>query len=153
MVSGAESFHVHWRLHMLEIHAWKVVGRTDDLIIFAHGTKMNAATVEGTFRQCEGVSGVVVGGKGRERPFLLVEWESASVADEEKMRILETWIDRVNKGCAEMAKFRKELVVFANMDKKLVRNVKGGVARKASETIYAKEIEELYHRVSLPDGA
>ncbi|KAF2734533.1 AMP-binding enzyme [Polyplosphaeria fusca] len=123
---------------------WKPVGRTDDVVIFSHGKKLNASEREAALSACPDVAGVVVGGTGKERPYALVEWSHPAMTDAAKMERLWPWVERANRTCADFMRISREHVVFAVPAKPLLRNVKRSPVRKACEVLYADEIERLY---------
>ncbi|KAF2179124.1 putative AMP-binding enzyme [Zopfia rhizophila CBS 207.26] len=123
---------------------WKYVGRTDDMIPFSHGECLYVAEIEAEIAAHQGVSGVLVGGQGRAKPFLLVEWKDDDL--DQKTRLEQLWpvVEHANRRCSDLVKLTRELILFANPSKKLVRTVKGSVSRRESEQLYAEEIERLY---------
>ncbi|KAF1998814.1 putative AMP-binding enzyme [Amniculicola lignicola CBS 123094] len=133
-----------WLEHKTKPGAWKCVGRTDDLVVLNHGKKLNAIDIEMQLHRCPGVSGVVVGGKGQSRPFVLVEWADEKVDHPTKLQQLWPAIDEVNQQCVAIVRMQRELVVFTAPEKKLPRNVKGVPVRKLSESLYAEEIGRAY---------
>ncbi|KAF2125012.1 acetyl-CoA synthetase-like protein, partial [Dothidotthia symphoricarpi CBS 119687] len=125
--------------------AWKVTGRTDDLLVFENSMKLNAQTVEMSLASHPSVNGIVVGGQGRSRPFVIIEWANNEGEDITKLEQLWPEIERVNEGMVSGGvTILKDMILFATTEKRLPRNVKGGVIRKRSEEMYEREIEQLY---------
>jgi acyl-coenzyme A synthetase/AMP-(fatty) acid ligase len=133
-----------WVQHQTKPGAWKMIGRTDDLVVFSHGKKLNAAAVEMELGQCPGVAGVIVGGRQRARPFVLVEWEGEGGGDETRLDQLWAAMERINEGLSEFVRMQRELILPTGPGKKLVRNAKGGPARRASQALFAEETARLY---------
>jgi len=133
-----------WVQHKTKAGAWKMVGRTDDMVVFSHGKKLHTGAAEMELGQCRGVAGVMVGGQQKARPFVLVEWRDEGIDDETKLDVVWPVIQKLNESLSEFVRMQKELVLFTSAEKKLARNAKGGLARKASEALYADEIEKLY---------
>lgn len=143
-----------WRQHPSKPNAWKVIGRIDDLIVLSHGQKLNASAIEMELSQSPGVAGVVIGGHGRSRPFVLVEWKDDRKDDlvGEQARMDQLWaaVAKANQRCHELVKMQKGLILFTSPERKLARNAKGSPVRKTSEKLYGEEIEQLYSRWSGP---
>ncbi|CAI6333958.1 unnamed protein product [Periconia digitata] len=123
---------------------WKYVGRTDDMIVFSHGEDLYAAGVEKVISSCQAVKGVLVGGQGRAKPFLLVEW-IPEVGDEEKtLERLWPFVEKANGDCSPLVRLTKDLCFSVQGGKEFVRTIKGTVARRETEDAFAEEIERLY---------
>ncbi|KAF2202541.1 putative AMP-binding enzyme [Delitschia confertaspora ATCC 74209] len=123
---------------------WKYIGRTDDMIVFSHGEDLFVSDIEAEIAECPGVSAVLVGGQGKPKPFLLIEWKEDDVDDKTKLEQLWPYVERANKRCSDLVKMNPELVLFASSEKKLARTAKGTVARHESEKLYMEEIDRLY---------
>jgi hypothetical protein len=122
----------------------KTVGRTDDLVVFENSNKINAIDIELLFSSFPNVTGVVVGGRGRSKPFLLVEWKDSTVDDSEKLGELWPEVERVNETLSQSVQIQRDLILFTKREKSLLRNIKGGPVRSTNETLYKEELEQLY---------
>jgi hypothetical protein len=92
------------------------------------------------------VKGVVMGGAGREAPFLLVELDAG--IDEEKARE-ELWplVGEANSGVLREIRLREEMIMFTSKGKPMKRVFgKGTVNRRATIEEYKGEIDDLYQR-------
>lgn len=116
------------------------------MVPFSHGDNLYVADLEALIVSSHtGISAALIGGQGRLRPFLLVEWKNGVELDVRgKMQALKPIIDKVNERCSEPVRLGIERVLFTTEGKGLVRTVKGSVARRESETLYQEEIEKLY---------
>jgi len=123
---------------------WKIIGRTDDWIILKSSAKLNAVDVELRFASSPGVTGVLVGGRGQAKPFLLVEWEDSTVDDGEKLAKLWPEVERVNGTLSLSIQLQRDLVLFTKGEKPLLRNIKGVPVRSTCEALYRDEIEQMY---------
>lgn len=130
--------------HKTKPGLWKYIGRTDDLIVFSHGEDLYAADIEAELNAHPDVVAVLVGGQGRPKPFLLVEWKDNKVNEKAKLDQLWPSVEQANKGLSDLVKLSRELILFTDPEKKLVRTVKDTVSRKESEKLYAEEIDRLY---------
>jgi hypothetical protein len=117
------------------------------MIPFSHGENLYVADIEAEVTASHAdISAVQMGGHGKPRPFLLVEWKHGVDVDEKsKLEVLLPIIDQVNRRCSELVKLTPELVLFTRPEKALVRTVKGSVSRRESEELYKEEIERLYY--------
>ena len=119
---------------------WLFSGRTDDFVKLASLTKFSATHVEGKLMSVEGVTGVIMGGDGRDLPFLLVEMGEAGVAGE-----LWKLVDEINEKVARDIRVESEMVLFTKREKAMVRvGNKQTVNRRKTLELYAEEIDELY---------
>jgi hypothetical protein len=133
-----------WQQHPSKPNAWKMIGRADDLIVLSHGKKLNASNIEMELSRCRGVAGLVIGGHGRPRPFVLIEWKDDGLDEEARMGQLWPAIEKANQRCHELVRMQEGLVLFTSPERKLARNAKGSPVRKANEKLYWEEIEQLY---------
>ncbi|KAF2017909.1 AMP-binding enzyme [Aaosphaeria arxii CBS 175.79] len=125
---------------------WKYVGRTDDMVPFSHGEKLYVANIEAEIAAADSdISAVLIGGQGRPKPFVLVEWKGSMSDKSIQPQKLQPILDKVNERLSDLVKLRSKLVIFADSSKPLVRTIKGSVSRKESEKLYQDEINNLYH--------
>lgn len=117
------------------------------MIPFSHGENLYVADLEATMTSSHPALSVVqIGGQGRPKPFLLVEWKPhMPLSQKEKEAIIASLLQEVNKRCSDLVKLTSGLVLFTRPDKPLVRTVKGTVSRRESERLYEEEIDHLYH--------
>ncbi|KAF1973116.1 putative AMP-binding enzyme [Bimuria novae-zelandiae CBS 107.79] len=133
--------------HPTRPDAWKYVGRTDDMIPFSHGENLYVADIETEITTSHpAISAAQVGGQGRSKPYLLVEWstDSGSLSDAQKLHILQPVLARANERCSDLVKLSRDLILFTHAEKPLMRTLKGSVSRLQSEELYRMEIEQLY---------
>lgn len=118
------------------------------MIPFSHGENLYVADIEAEITAAHpAISAVQVGGQGKPKPFLLVEWKDvAGLAEMDKRELILPIINHVNRRCSELVKLTPELVLFTHPGKGLARTVKGSVARRESEELYKEEIERLYYQ-------
>ncbi|PBK63110.1 acetyl-CoA synthetase-like protein [Armillaria solidipes] len=116
---------------------YRILGRSDDLVVLANGEKVRPSGMEQALGECPGVRGVLVFGQGREGCGILVEVEGEPSAD------FDAFLDKANELADKHAKVAKEMVVFVSPGQ-LVRTDKGSIARKASWEKWEKEIVKSY---------
>ncbi|KAL9117987.1 MAG: hypothetical protein Q9187_005473 [Circinaria calcarea] len=134
-----------FRKHHSEPELWQYAGRTDDLIIFSHGEDLYASDMEAEIEKHPDVAAALIGGNGRSRPFLLIEWKDNARIAETKLNELWPVVEKANKQCSDYVKLSRRLIIFTDHAKPLVRTAKGTVSRQQSLTLYLQEIDKLYN--------
>lgn len=133
-----------WTKHPTKPGLWRYAGRSDDLIVLSHGEDLYASDIEAAIEKHPEVAAALVGGQGRPRPFLIVEWKSDSEGNEDRLEELWPVIEEANRKCSDYVKLSRPLVFFTDPAKPLVRTAKGTVSRRQSLELYAAEIDRLY---------
>lgn len=138
-----------WIEHPERKGLWKIVGRKDDYVCFAHGEGLHASTLEPEIERHAHVKSALIGGHGRPKPVLLIELISSAQAkvetDPERKtlpRSLEPFLEKVNAQCHPSVQLPPQLVIFANMPFK--RTIKDSVARVQTLQLYKDEIESTF---------
>lgn len=144
--------------HPTKANVWLYRGRTDDMIVFSTGEKLNPVDMESTIQAHPAVSGVVVCGAGRFQSSLLVEAANSSptVDGTQRARVLDDiWptVQRANKEAPSHGRIHRDMVLFTSPDKPMPRAGKGTVQRKATVDLYAAELEVLYEVTKAPNDA
>ncbi|KAK0221405.1 hypothetical protein IW262DRAFT_897554 [Armillaria fumosa] len=121
----------------LKENQYRILGRSDDLVVLGNGEKVRPSGMEQALGECPGVRGVLVFGQGREGCGILVEVEGEPSAD------FGAFLDKANELADKHAKVPREMVVFIKPGE-LVRTDKGSIARKASWEKWEKEIAKSY---------
>ncbi|KAL8668541.1 MAG: hypothetical protein Q9168_006833 [Polycauliona sp. 1 TL-2023] len=144
--------------HPTKDDLWAYAGRADDIVTFSHGIDVHAAKLEGIIESDPRIRGALVGGEGRSRPFLILEFSQDPSKDLGKRTDLEisgqqTQIDDIwsaveaaNELCLESVRLTKGLTLITGADRPLPRTAKGTIARHDAAALYAKQIETLYTR-------
>ncbi|KAG9238968.1 hypothetical protein BJ875DRAFT_275589 [Amylocarpus encephaloides] len=128
-----------WKKHPTKEELWMFSGRTDDFVKLRSMTKFNAKHVEGLLLKDPRVTGAIMGGDGKDWPFLLLEANC-----EGDIEIFWPLIENINQDLSEMIEVKKDKVILIKQGKLLERGVKGEVNRKAGLEAYDIEIEALY---------
>ena len=126
---------------------WLYQGRSDDLIVFSTGEKINPITMEGIIGMHPDISSVLVMGQGRFQSTLLVEAKKPPKSLDEKEQLLDKiWplVERANKDCPAHGRISKEFVLFTAPEKPMLRAGKGTVQRMSTVKLYEPELDELY---------
>lgn len=128
---------------------WISRGRKDDLVKLSWLAKFHATHIEAAIARQPLVAAVVVGGEGREVPYIIIEpkdkiagGESNKMLDE----IYNTVIYGVNDKDSREIRVPREMVMFADPGLPFKRTMKGTIMRKEVERMYEGHIEALYRR-------
>ncbi|CAF9923631.1 hypothetical protein IMSHALPRED_005976 [Imshaugia aleurites] len=130
---------------------WLYRGRSDDVIVFSTGEKVNPLTMEGIIGIHPDVSSALVVGQGRFQSALLVEAKRPPVTLDEQESLLENiWpaIERANEDCPAHGKIVKHFVLFTGPEKPMLRAGKGTVQRMSTVERYKEELDALYAQQS-----
>jgi thioester reductase-like protein len=144
--------------HPVEPHLWSHRGRTDDIIVFLTGEKVNPVTVEQyIFSQHPEITGVIMVGSQRFQAALLLELAGDKTVDERATMIDGIWpsVEKVNTACPAYARITKSHVMFTDPQRPMSRSPKGTIQRKATLLEYQNDIDALYlaaDSVSLPSN-
>ncbi|KAF4981578.1 hypothetical protein FZEAL_2644 [Fusarium zealandicum] len=133
--------------HPTKEDCWLHQGRTDDIIIFSTGEKLNPIGMENIISTNLIVTAALVVGSGRPQSSLLVETMTPPTTDTERNKILDAiWpnIERANKASTSKRHIHRNMVIFTSSDKPMSRAGKGTVQRKLTLDAYSSELEALY---------
>ena len=127
---------------------WLYEGRSDDVLVGSHGYNFSPRAMEVALQAHPLVRGALVCGENRERTSLLIEARSPPKADAERSELLlKIWpsVERANAHFPPYAKVLKDLVLFTDVDKPMIRSTKGTVSRKRTVELYGESLEKLYN--------
>lgn len=137
-----------WNPHPTKHDRWRYAGRIDDFVVLSHGEDLYASKLEEVIIKHPEVTGALVGGEGKPKPFLIVELtydlNCKLPTDEARLEYIWPAVEEANKEASEYVQLIKGLVMFTDPSKPLVRTVKGTTARRPNLEAYAEEIEQLY---------
>ena len=126
---------------------WCYRGRSDDLIVFSTGEKINPTGMEEVIGSHPNVSAAVLVGEGRRRSSLLIEAKKPLFSAEERERFLEDiWptVERANKLCFAHGKVLRGLVLLTPPNKPMLRAGKGTIQRRGTVKLFTSELNDLY---------
>ena len=135
--------------HPTKTDLWLYEGRSDDMIVGSHGLNVNPAHIENKLQANRHVKAALVIGEGKTRIALLIEAQNPPRDEAERARLLdELWptIDYANQTASKygFGGVTRELVLFTEDSKPMVRAEKGSVLRRRTLDLYTKEIEQAY---------
>lgn len=141
-----------WAKHPTREGLWEFAGRMDDLVILSHGEDFFASKIEQVIESDARIRTALIGGEGRQRPFLILELSEGivnSAGPAKPALVASIWpaIEKANEFCSEYVHLSRELTIFASTSKPLMRTAKGTVARRDSLALFAEEIIKLYASV------
>ncbi|KAK4503510.1 hypothetical protein PRZ48_004425 [Zasmidium cellare] len=128
---------------------WATAGRVDDFVKLASLTKFNAIVIESVLEQDPGIEKALVGGDGRNWPFVLLEPSQQlreTCGGQVELMIESVWpqLQMANTSIHADARLGKDLLLFTAAESPIQRTAKGTSQRQATFAIYAKDIEALY---------
>jgi len=147
-----------WEPHPTKPGLWRIIGRSDDVIVLSNGEKIVPIAQEGHIGAHPWVAGAVMFGRGREQPGVLVELHPLHAirpGDEDavaKMRnAIWSQVDEANRPAPAFARLFKETVIFTDPTRPLPRAAKGTIVRKQAISLYEADINALY--ITLDDSS
>ena len=133
--------------HPTKPDLWQYRGRSDDVIVFSNGEKINPITMEGIIAMHPSVTGALVFGSGRFQSSLLIEVKNPAASDQQRRALIDSmWptVKRANEDCPAHGRIAKDLILFTDPSKPMLRAGKGTIQRKSTENLYKDELEMLY---------
>ncbi|KAL9598405.1 MAG: hypothetical protein Q9219_004495 [cf. Caloplaca sp. 3 TL-2023] len=137
--------------HPTEADLWAYAGRGDDVVNLSHGKDVHAAPLEKIIEGHPLIQCALIGGEGRQAPFLIVELSGSAASPEvdpswRQRHVDDIWpvVQKANELCVGSIQLTKELTLLTKASKPLRRTSKGTVARRESLALYTSEIESLY---------
>ncbi|KZT04547.1 acetyl-CoA synthetase-like protein [Laetiporus sulphureus 93-53] len=133
---------------------WRVVGRTDDVIVLGSGEKAVPIPQEKHIDAHPMVTGALMFGRGKQQVGVLIELkpEFAIPAGDEsaviKFRnVIWPQIEESNQTAPTFARIFKEMIIVADPARPFIRAAKGTIQRKKTLEMYKDEIEALYKTI------
>lgn len=128
---------------------WIYRGRKDDLVKLSWLAKFHASHIEAEIARHPNVRSVLVGGEGREVPYIIIEpkdWSTISNKNQFVDEIYDTIISDVNaKDNAEIS-IPRETVMLSDPALPFKRTLKMTIMRKEVETAYRSYIDGMYQQ-------
>ncbi|KAI0081390.1 acetyl-CoA synthetase-like protein [Panus rudis PR-1116 ss-1] len=134
---------------------WRIVGRTDDVIVLGNGEKIVPIPQESYLCSLPFVQGAIMFGRGRNEAGVLIEPRPEDAIDPKDQAALAAFRNRIwpfveeaNKLAPTFARIFKEMILVTDPAKPLPRAGKGTVQRKLALQTYKDEIEQLYDAIA-----
>ncbi|KAI1762681.1 acetyl-CoA synthetase-like protein [Hypoxylon sp. FL1150] len=128
---------------------WLYHGRSDNIVVFSNGEKLNPIDIEEAITDHPGVRGVVVVGSNRFQPGLIIEPVTHPKNDEEAEKLIDgiwPYVVNTNKETVAHGQIGREFIMLSSPDKPFPRAGKGTVQRAGTIKLYHDEIDTLYER-------
>ncbi|KAL7966389.1 hypothetical protein HDV63DRAFT_397037 [Trichoderma sp. SZMC 28014] len=136
-----------YKKHPTKPNHWQYWGRTDNVIVFSTGEKLNPVTIEAAVTGHPAVKGALVVGQQRMQPALILEPHEYP-KDETGVRALidSVWpiVSDVNKVTVAHGRIVRDMVVLADPSTPFSISGKGSIQRMATVNAYKDFIEGLY---------
>ena len=126
---------------------WLYRGRSDDVIVFSNGEKLNPLSMEGIIAMHSAVTGALISGAGRFQSSLLVEVKALPTSTHEKDALIDSlWptVRQANESCPAHGRIAKDFILLTDPSKPMKRAAKGTIQRKSTEDLYMDELDALY---------
>ncbi|KAF7540165.1 hypothetical protein G7054_g1534 [Neopestalotiopsis clavispora] len=133
--------------HPTKENVWLYRGRTDDIIVYSTGEKLNPLSMEDVITSNSIVQATLIAGFGRFQSSLLVEVAKPPTNDTERASLLEQiWpsVKAANNISPSHGRIHKDMILFTSADKPMLRAGKGTVQRKLTLELYSEELNALY---------
>ncbi|KAH9896198.1 hypothetical protein F4778DRAFT_745468 [Xylariomycetidae sp. FL2044] len=139
--------------HPNKENTWLYRGRSDDIIVYSTGEKLNPLDMEDTISSDPAVSAVLLTGHGRFQSSLLIEAVKPPMNDEGRDNLLtKIWpsIEAANSRSPTHGRIHRNMILFTSPEKPMLRAGKGTVQRKVTLDSYSAEIDALYAASDVP---
>ncbi|KAI0007681.1 nonribosomal peptide synthetase [Xylariaceae sp. FL0662B] len=126
---------------------WIHYGRSDNIIVFSNGEKLNPVTIEEIVGGHPDVKGALVVGSGRFQAGLIIEPVKHSENEEDSKKLLDNiWpvVVQVNKETVAHGQIGRDFIILSKPDKPFLRAGKGTIQRAGTLKLYKDEIDQLY---------
>ncbi|KAL9610186.1 MAG: hypothetical protein Q9167_005090 [Letrouitia subvulpina] len=126
---------------------WRYAGRTDDVIVFVNGEKLNPITMEGIIGGHPEVESALMFGNHRFQSGVLIETKKPTTSQEDAARMLESlwpYVERANQSCPAHGRIMEGMALFTTPQKPMTRAGKGTIQRGNTLKLYEDEIKSLY---------
>ncbi|KAF2875490.1 hypothetical protein BDV95DRAFT_561998 [Massariosphaeria phaeospora] len=133
--------------HPTKANVWIFRGRTDDIIVFSTGEKLNPLEMQCVICANPAVNAALVTGLGRFQASLLVEAAEPPRNEDEKEKLLNAiWpsVEAANKISPSHGRIHRDMIAFTTEDKPMLRAGKGTVQRTMTIDLYSSELDALY---------
>ncbi|KAI1858540.1 uncharacterized protein JN550_012587 [Neoarthrinium moseri] len=128
-------------------HHWIHHGRSDTVIVFSNGEKLNPVTIEDAVRRHPAVNDALVVGSNRLQPALLLEPLTPRNLGKDTQDLIENvWhlVDGVNQHTVRHGRIERSHIAISKPNKPFQRSGKGTIQRTETLKVYEMEIDQLY---------
>ncbi|KAK1971952.1 thioester reductase domain-containing protein [Colletotrichum sublineola] len=136
-----------YRKHPTLPDHWMYYGRSDNIIVFSNGEKLNPVTIEEIVTGHPRVKGAVVAGYMRFQPFLILEPNEPLTSEDDKQKFIDdVWplVVKANKETVAHGQIGRAFIGVTKPEKPFPRAGKGTIQRAMALKLYKDEIDEWY---------
>ncbi|KAJ2983899.1 hypothetical protein NUW58_g6174 [Xylaria curta] len=140
-----------YKPHPTLLDHWLYHGRSDDIIVFSNGEKLNPVTIEGIVSDHAELTGAIVAGAGRFQPSLILEPLTHPKTESEAEKLIDrVWplVVAANKETVAHGQIGRDFIMISSPEKPFPRAGKGTIQRPSTIRLYKDEIEALYEKVN-----
>lgn len=140
-----------YRPHPTKPNYWIYHGRSDNIIVFSNGEKLNPVTIEEIVTDHPALKGALVVGMQRFQAGLIVEPVKYPETEDAKHALLDSvWplVEKANEETVAHGRIARDMLVLSNPDKPFLRAGKGTIQRAMTVKLYEDEINKLYEERS-----
>ncbi|KAI0543172.1 hypothetical protein GGR58DRAFT_509903 [Xylaria digitata] len=125
---------------------WLYRGRSDDIIVFSTGEKLNPNEMEDIIISNPAANAAFVAGQSRFQSSLIVEAIDPPKNTEDKQHLLEViWpsVQVANTKCPSYGRIHRNMIIFTTAEKPMFKASNGTVQKKPTLKLYASELDSL----------
>ncbi|KXH65933.1 thioester reductase domain-containing protein [Colletotrichum salicis] len=138
-----------YRKHPILPNHWMYYGRSDNIIVFSNGEKLNPVTIEEIVTGHPRVKGAVVAGAMRFQPLLILEPNEPLTSENDIQQFIDdVWplVVKANKETVAHGQIGRAFIGVTNPEKPFPRAGKGTIQRPMTLKLYKDELDEWYNK-------
>ncbi|KAK4447368.1 hypothetical protein QBC34DRAFT_440122 [Podospora aff. communis PSN243] len=128
---------------------WIYHGRSDNIIVFSNGEKLNPVSIESIMMGHPKVKGALVVGFNRFQPALIIEPVTHPKTEEERQKFIDDiWplVIKANKETVAHGQIGRRLIALSNPEIPFLRAGKGTIQRAGTVRMYRDDIDMIYRK-------
>lgn len=136
-----------YKKHPTKPNHWLYHGRTDNVIVFSTGEKLNPVTIEGAVVGHPAIKLALVVGQQRFQPALILEpYDHPKDEAAEEALISSVWsiVEEVNKVTVAHGRITRDMIAISDATIPFALSPKGTMQRMATVSLYKDFIDRLY---------
>ncbi|KAK5653701.1 hypothetical protein OQA88_8732 [Cercophora sp. LCS_1] len=126
---------------------WIYQGRSDNILVFSNGEKLNPVSIEHMMMDHPQIRGALVVGANRFQPALILEPVEHPQGDEARERFIQmVWplVVKANKETVAHGQIGRKFIALSKPEKPFLRSGKGSIQRAGTVRMYREEIDKIY---------
>jgi thioester reductase-like protein len=126
---------------------WMYCGRSDNIIVFSNGEKLNPVSIEQIVMSHPEIKGALVVGSNRFQPAMILEPAVQPKDEKEEQELLDrVWplVVKANEETVAHGQIGRQLIAFSTPGKPFLRSDKGTIQRARTIKMYKDEIDKIY---------